>query len=256
MNLFLQSLIVGLITWYVATAMPMFLRWSFYFGAPLVGGLVNGLLFGNLALGLQTGAVIQMAYLGTIAVGGSLPSDLAIAGYLGTALAVSANLEPEAALTVAIALGALGLLCFNVKMTMNAIWVQRADKYAAAGDIKGIRNMNLFASQIFPFITYAIPSFLAVYFGSQLLESIMSVIPPVIISGLKITGGLIPALGISMLLSYVWKIKYVPYFVIGFILVSYLKLDITFIAILGICVAAIYVLGNKDKDGKEGAING
>jgi PTS system mannose-specific IID component len=232
----------------------MFLRWSFYFGAPLVGGLINGILFGDVTLGLQTGAVIQMAYLGTMAVGGSLPSDFAIAGYLGTALAISAKLNPQAAITVAVPLGALGILCANVKMTLNAIWVHKADKYAAAGNINGIRNMNLFASQIFPFITYFIPTFLAMYFGSQFLETILANIPQVIISGLSITGGLIPALGISMLLAYVWKKDLFPYFIIGFILVTYLKLNITFVAVLAICIAMIQIFSKQEKYEKGGEL--
>ena len=37
----LHALIIALLTWLVATAFPMWLRWSMYFGAPLVAGLIN-----------------------------------------------------------------------------------------------------------------------------------------------------------------------------------------------------------------------
>src|SRR5699024_9976003 len=131
--------------------------------------------------------------------------------------------------------------CQNLKMTFNAIWVHRADKYAKDGDVKGIRLMNLYGSQVFPFVTYLIPSFLVLYFGSKALDSFMKLIPQQFINALSVTGGLIPALGIGMLLSYLWDIKYVPYFVIGFFAVAYLKLDIMFIAILGASCAMIYM---------------
>lgn len=248
MNLFILSLVIAFITWYVATAMPMFLRWSFYLGAPLVGGLVCGILFGNIQYGLQVGATIQLAYLGAIAVGGTLPSELAIAGYLGTALTMSAGLAPAAGLTVAIALGSLGLLCRNAYMTLNSLVVQRADKYAADGNAKMVRMMNQYGSQIVPFFCYFIPSFLAMYFGSQTLESLMRVIPAKVIQALGVTGGLIPALGISLLLIYVWDKRFLPYFVIGFFLVAYLKLNIMFIAILGGCAAALYMFANKEAE--------
>ncbi|MDF2592965.1 MAG: sugar transporter subunit [Clostridia bacterium] len=251
MSLFLQALIIALLTWYVATAMPMFLRWSFYFGAPLVAGLINGLLFGDVMYGLKVGANIQMAYLGMVAVGGALPSDMALAGYLGTALAMAVKLPPEAALTVAVPLGALGLICFNAKMTLNAIWVHKAETYAKEGNIKGVRNMNLFASQIFPILTYFIPSFIALYFGSKGLERVLSIVPTSVINALKVTGGLIPALGIGMLLSYLWKKDAAPYFIVGFILSAYLKLDVMSIAILGGCIAAVYVFNSR----KRGAVN-
>lgn len=245
MSLVVLSLIIALITWYVATAAPMFLRWSCYFGAPLVAGLINGLLFGDLTYGLQVGATVQMAYLGLVAVGGSLPSDMSLAGYLGTGLAMAAHMPPESALTVAVPLGALGLLCFNAKMTLNAIWVHKADNYAKEGNIFGIKLMNLVASQIVPIITYFIPSFIAMYIGSQGLEKFLTIVPPSVIQALKVTGGMIPALGIGMLLSYLWKKEYAPYFFIGFVLCAYLGLSTTAIAILGGCVAAVHMYNSR-----------
>lgn len=248
MNHVLLSLIVALITWYVATAMPMFLRWSFYMGGPLVGGLVCGILFGNISYGLQVGATIQLAYLGTIAVGGTLPSELAIAGYLGTALTMSAQLSAETALTVAVALGSLGLFCRNAYMTLNSIVVHRADKYAEEGNARMVRIMNKWGSQIIPFLCYVIPSFLAMYFGSSAIERLMSVIPDKVITALSVTGGLIPALGIGLLLTYVWDKRFLPYAVIGFFLVAYLNLSTMFVAILGGCIAVLYVFANSKKE--------
>lgn len=243
----LMALVIALITWYVATAMPMVLRWSFYLGGPLVGGLVCGILFGDIPYGLQVGGTIQLAYLGAISVGGALPSELAIAGYLGTALTMSAGLDPEAGLTVAVALGSLGLLCRNAYMTLNSIFVHKADDYAAQGNVKGVRLMNMYGSQVVPFFVYFIPSFLAMYFGADAISQIMAVIPPQIITALGVTGGLIPALGIGLLLTYVWDIKFLPFFIIGFFLVAYLQLGIMFIAILGFCIAAIYVFTTREE---------
>ena len=65
--LLLQALLVAFCTWFAATACPMWLRWSAYFGAPLVAGMVNGLLFGNLAYGLEVGSTVMMAYIGMVA---------------------------------------------------------------------------------------------------------------------------------------------------------------------------------------------
>lgn len=245
MSMFFIALIIALITWYVATAAPMFLRWSCYFGAPLVAGLINGLLFGDLAYGLKVGATVQMAYLGLVAVGGALPSDMSLAGYLGTGLAMAAHMSPESALTVAVPLGALGLLCFNARMTLNAIWVHKADEYAKQGNIFGIKLMNLVASQLIPILTYFIPSFIAMYLGSMGLEKFLAIVPQPVIQALKVTGGMIPALGIGMLLSYLWKKEYAPYFFIGFVLCAYLGLSTTAIAVLGGCIAAVHLYNSK-----------
>jgi mannose/fructose/N-acetylgalactosamine-specific phosphotransferase system component IIC len=54
-----------------------------------------------------------------------------------------------------------------------------------------------------------------------------------------------------MLLSYIWKKDSAPYFIVGFVLSAYLKLDVMSIAILGGCIAALYVFNSR----KRGAIN-
>lgn len=251
MQQFLVALVIALITWYVATMMPMFLRWSCYMGGPLVAGLVCGLIFGDIQYGLQVGSTIQLAYLGAIAVGGTLPSELAIAGYLGTALTMSAGLEPAAGLTVAVALGSLGLLCRNAYMSLNSIVVHRADHYAAEGNAKMVRLMNQWGSQVIPFITYVIPSFLAMYFGADALQALMNVIPGKLITALSVSGGLIPALGIGLLLTYVWDKKFMPYFVLGFFLVAYLGLNTMFIAIIGGCIAVLYTFAHRSETPAE-----
>ncbi|MDY5270925.1 PTS system mannose/fructose/sorbose family transporter subunit IID [Tractidigestivibacter sp.] len=238
----LQALVIALCTWYAATACPMWLRWSVYFGAPLVAGLVNGLLLGNLAYGLAVGSNVMMAYIGMVAIGGSLPSDYALAGYLGVAMTMLAGADPSVGLTIAVPLGLLGLLSFNVKMSLNSVWVHRADKYAEQGNARGVVAMNLFASQIFPFITYAIPSFLCVLFGSSALESLMQVIPAQVTSILSLAGHLIPALGLAMLMSVLFKASLLPFFAIGFALAAYLQLGTMPIAIIGAAVGVLHLV--------------
>jgi len=232
--LFFYALIIALLTWLIATACPMWARWSLYFGAPLISGLINGLLLGDLTYGLKVGATIMMAYIGLVAIGGSLPSDLSLAGYLGVAMTMMAKADPSVGLTIAVPLGFLGMLCFNAKMSLNPFWVHKADKYAAEGNTKGVIAMNLFASQIFPFITYFIPAFLCVYFGAPFLEKMLAIVPQNFINVLKVIGTLIPALGLAMLMKFLLKKTTIPFFIMGFVLAAYLKLDIMALALLGV----------------------
>lgn len=240
--LFFYALTIALLTWLVATACPMWARWSLYFGAPLISGLINGLLLGELAYGLEVGATIMMAYIGLVAIGGALPSDLSLAGYLGVAMTMMANADPSVGLTIAVPLGFLGILCSNAKMSLNPIWVHKADKYAAQGNTKGVIMMNLFGSQVVPFITYFIPSFLCIYLGAPFLESMLAIIPQQVISILKVIGTLIPALGLAMLMSFLMKKSTVPFFVIGFVLAAYLKLDIMGLALLGVAFGMMHLM--------------
>lgn len=252
--MFIHAILVALCVWIVATFAPMCLRWSLYFGAPLIAGLVNGLIFGDLNYGLQVGANVMLAYVGLVAVGGALPSDLALAGYLGVAMTMLAKAPPSVGLTLAMPLGLLGLLSFNAKMSLNAIWVHKAENYAENGDTKGIILMNLAASQIIPFITYFIPSFLAVYYGAPFLESVLKLVPKSLIGALGVCGGMIPALGIGMLLTFLWKKSTVPFLIIGFVLAAYLKLDIMAIALIGGALGFLHLI-YITKGGRENAVN-
>ena len=139
----LHALIIALLTWLVATAFPMWLRWSMYFGAPLVAGLINGILLGDMTYGLQCGGTIMMAYIGLVAIGGSLPSDLSLAGYLGVYMTMASHADPSVGLPIAVSLGFLGILCSNAKMALNPIWVHKADQYAAQGNDRGVVMMKM-----------------------------------------------------------------------------------------------------------------
>lgn len=234
------AIVIGLLCWLVSSAFPMWLRWSFYFGAPLVSGLIMGLLFGNISYGLEVGATIQMAYIGLLAIGGSLPNEMAIAGYLGVAMTMIAGLDASTGLAVATPLGLLGVLAQNAKMSLNPIWVHKADRYAAEGNIKGIKVMNLFASQIFPFLTYFIPAFLCVYFGGAYFESFMNAVPVQLLNILKLIGKMMPALGLAMLMQALNKKSTLPFLILGFVAAAYLGMDITSIALVGAALAILH----------------
>lgn len=244
------AIIIGLLCWLVSSAFPMWLRWSAYFGAPLVAGLVCGIMFGNMQYGLEVGATVMMAYVGLLAIGGSLPNELAIAGYLGVSMTMIAGLDASTGLAVSVPLGLLGVLAQNAKMSLNPIWIHKADKYAAEGNIKGIKTMNLFASQIFPFIFYFIPAFLCVYLGGPYFEEFMNSIPIQITSILNLIGKMMPALGLAMLMKALYKKTIIPFFIMGFVLAAYFQLNTTAIALIGTALAILhyYYIGKPKEE--------
>ena len=242
------AIIIGLLCWLVSSAFPMWLRWSCYFGAPLVAGLVCGLLLGDVPYGLSVGATIMEAYVGLLAIGGSLPNEMAIAGYLGVTMTMLAKADPSTGLALSVPLGLLGVLAQNAKMSLNPIWVHKADQYAAEGNIKGIKCMNLFASQIFPFIFYFIPVFLCVYLGGPFFESLMSSIPDQLTKILQLIGHMMPALGMAMLMQSLSKDTLIPFLIIGFVAAAYLNISAMGIAIIGAALAILhyFYLGSKE----------
>lgn len=240
MSNFIIAIIVALLTWFVSAACPMWLRWSLHFGAPIVAGFIYGLLFNDLSYGLAVGANIMMVYMGLVAVGGAVPNDLSVAGYLGVAMTMLAKQPPEMGLTIAVPLGTLGMIAQNAKMSLNAIWVHRADKYASEGNVKGIRVMNVIASQIIPFTLLAIPSFLAVYFGVGALESFLNSVPEQVISILSLAGKLLPALGLALLFQQMFNKELIPFLILGFVLSAYLGLNMMAVSLVGVAFGVLH----------------
>ena len=249
----IEAVLIGLLTWLAGGLLSLTLSWTLYMGAPLMGGLLVGLILGDVAYGVQTGAMIQMAYIGYIATGAALPADLALAGYLAVAMTMLSGQPPSAGITFAVALGLLGLFIRQAKLTLNSLWVHKADAYAEVGDTKGIILMNVAASQLVPFILYFVPTFLAVYFGGDYLKTIIAALPKQIVDGLRVTGGLLSALGLGLLLKYLARGYLLPFLFLGFAMAAYLKLDIVAVSIMGTAFAFLLI---TYRYGMGGAKNG
>ena len=64
--------------------------------------MIVGLILGDPAKGTLIGAAINLIYLGFISAGGSIPGDPALAGWVGTTLALASNLDYAQALAIAV----------------------------------------------------------------------------------------------------------------------------------------------------------
>lgn len=73
------------------------------------------------------------------------------------------------------------------------------------------------------------------------MKSLLDTIPEFIKHGLSVATGIIPALGFAMLARLLINKKVAPYFFLGFVLMAYLKIPVTGIAILGAIVAVVMV---------------
>ena len=205
---------------------------------PLVAGTLVGLILGNVQRGMAFGAALNAVYLGFVSTGGSLPGDLAIAGYVGTALALASGLDVEAALaTLGVPLGILGTLLWFGRMTLGSWIVHWADARAEKGDVRGVAAVNLWAGQAMLALFYAVPAFVAVYWGQRGIDRLIALIPEHLIAALSTVGGLLPAVGIGLLLRGMGRWRLLPCFLAGFLLVCYFNVSMWPIALLGILIA-------------------
>jgi len=208
---------------------------------PLIGGTVVGLILGDVVTGMQLGAAINAIYLGFISTGGSLPGDLIFAGYIGTALGMVAGLDAETALSLVVPLGLLGSGIWFFRMSADSLFVHWADSFARRGNIRAVAAINIWAGQILLLFLYAIPAFVIVYYGSDVVQSLLTAVPPKWVEGLAMVGGMLPAVGIGMLLNYLAKWRLMPFFLLGFLIAVYLQLPTLVIALLGLAAAVLHV---------------
>ncbi|MDK2801689.1 MAG: D-glucosaminate system component [Clostridiales bacterium] len=250
--MFISALLVALIATFSNSWINHLITRTWLY--PLWSGFLVALAMGEPIKGMMAAAYINMAYLGWITAGGTMPGNLMIAGVFGTALTLLSGADPKMAVTFAVPFSMLGILSWQLYMTLNSIWVHRADKYAEEGNIKGIILMNFVPSIITSFIINGIPAFLMVYYGGEFMKNLLASIPQSLVNGLQVVGALMPALGIAMLLDYLGKKKLIPFFFIGFFVTVYLKLDIMAVAVFGALVALIMysrnIITNCESEGE------
>ena len=207
---------------------------------PFIAGSITGLLLGEWQTGVIIAATIQLIYMGQIQVGGVTAYDFTFSGVTATAIAIVSHMAPSVAVSVAIAVGALGLVSNNIYMSVNAAFVHMADKYAEKGETKNLWIYNWLCPFMLSCLVYGLPTFIAVYFGNEYLENFMASLPEWVNGGLAAVGTLLPALGIGMMFKAVYNKKFVAFAIFGYILSGYFGLSIIGSALFAVACVLIY----------------
>ncbi|KYO66938.1 N-acetylgalactosamine permease IIC component 1 [Thermovenabulum gondwanense] len=239
----LKISLIALLSYLGAIGAPWFFGTTggFYtLGRPLIASALVGFILGDMKTALEVGILIQAMYIGIITPGAVMPFDVDYIGYLTTALIILSKANPNIAPTLAVPVGLIGVTIWNIIWVINVYFAHRADKYANEGNDKGIIAMNI-GAQTVNFAMRFIPAFLILYFGHGFLQNLLNMIPPIITHYLAVVGGILPALGIGLLLNMIIKDKsYFGIFILGFMLVKYLNLPIIAIAVMGVVLSVFW----------------
>ena len=218
---------------------------------PIFAGPLIGLLMGDLTTGLIVGGSVELMYMGILPIGGSVPPNAQIAGILSTVFAIYNGGNPEIGIALALPIGLLAQLLIMFAWNINILLMHVADKYIDEGNAKKVELTHLAGLVVF-FITFFIPTYLAIHFGSDFVNNIVDAMPPLLTDGLKVASGILPAVGMAMLLKMMNLKKYWPFFLIGFVGAVYLGMDVLGVALIGFAIAAaLYLMGkdaNEDDD--------
>lgn len=251
-TLLFQALLVGVFCYLGAVDTPWMygVVGGFYIlGRPLVAGLVIGVIFGDIKAGILCGLAVQAVFIATMHTGGTSNTEITYAAYGGIGLAMATSKDPAVAVTLSLFIGqTFGLIFYNVKMAGFSYFNRRAEQACQEGNDRGLLMNQIVYPQIVQAIVRIVPVWLAIYFGKGAVQKLLDVVPTVVTDIITLLGGILPALGIAMLMNILIKKKpELIFFLFGFALVAFLKMSIIGLVFIAVTIAYIIFLSTGQK---------
>lgn len=209
-----QIILVFVVTFIAAIDQYSFLE-SLY--QPIVTGLVIGLILGNVETGLIVGGTYQLMTIGNMPVGGAQPPNAVIGGIMAAVLGISLNLEPTAAVAMAIPFALLGQYGVTLLFTAMSFLMKKADDFAHHANGKGITYINILEMVILGTIFGVVVTLFFVG-GATFGQTIVNAIPDWLMSGLTAAGLMMRFVGFAILLKVMMSKDLWGFFFIGFAL--------------------------------------
>lgn len=219
---------------------------AFMWFRPLVVSFLAGLVLGDVQVGLAAGAVTELSYLGLLTVGGTVPPDPLMAGMMTTVLAFTTGQKVEATLGLALPFALLAQWCGIICNTTFAGFLRPLDAACDRADTRGFSRIVI-GSMAIKASLYAIITFVSAYALQSQVAGFVNVFPPQLIHGFEVAGGLLPAVGLALLLVVMVQKQNVAYLFLGFIMVTCMNVEnILPVAIVAIVIAFVGYLNDDN----------
>ena len=180
--------------------------------------------------------------------------DLSYATYIGVAGALAFDTGDLATTTAvmwtfSVVGGAIGVAMWNLNYALNLFTNRISYQGALEANPKKIAFANAGLGNIIGFLTRFIPAMILLsttaVVGSQSGINVAEIIPAWFLITINTFGGMMAALGMGILLSFLIKEKWQWALVVfGFMLVGYLKLSMMACAMFAIIIAIVYYVLN------------
>ena len=187
-------------------------------GSAVFAGLISGLIMGDMKTGLIIGGGLQLVVLGVGTFGGASRIDATSGTVLATAFSVAQGIDPEIAIsTIAVPVAALLVYTDILGRFSTTFFAHRIDAAVERFDYKGIER-NYLLGAIPWALSRALPVFLALAFGSGVVETLVNFVNDVkwLADGLTLAARMLPGLGFAILLHYLPIKRNLHYLALGF----------------------------------------
>ena len=212
---------------------------NYTLGRPLVGGLVCGIILGDIYSGILVGVAMQVVYIALVTPGGTVSADVRAVSYIGIPLAMialksyglDAGSADGAAMVTSFGtmVGTLGTVLFYGTATINLVWQHMGWKAVEKGEFKKLYAVNMVLPWISHLICSFIPTLIMCKMGAPMVEMIKNYLP---MDGLAMmtlftVGSLLPCVGIAILLKQIVTkaVDFIPFF-FGFTLAAALGINL------------------------------
>jgi len=212
---------------------------NYTLGRPLIGGLVCGIILGDVATGILVGAAMQVIYIALVTPGGTVSADVRAVSYIGIPLAMIAlksyGLDASTVEGAAMAtsfgamVGTLGTVLFYGTATINLAWQHVGWTAVEKGDYKKLYLVDMVLPWISHIICSFIPTLIMCKMGAPMVDLIKAYLPMdgLAMKTLFTVGSLLPCVGIAILLKQIITkaIDFIPFF-FGFTLAATLGINL------------------------------
>ena len=212
---------------------------NYTLGRPLIGGLVCGIILGDLRAGILVGCAMQIVYIALVTPGGTVSADVRAVSYIGIPLAMVAlksyGLDadtPEGqslATSFGTMVGTLGTVLFYGTATINLAWQHIGWKAVEKRQYKKLYLVDMGLPWISHLACSFIPTLVMCKLGANVVDAIKTALPMdgIAMKTLFTVGGLLPCVGIAILLKQIVKsaADFVP-FLFGFVLAASLGINL------------------------------
>ena len=226
---------------------------NYTLGRPLIGGLVCGIILGDIPTGILVGCAMQVIYIALVTPGGTVSADVRAVSYIGIPLAMVAlssyGLAADSAEGAALAssfgsmVGTLGTVLFYGTATINLLWQHIGWKAVENRQYKRLYLIDMGLPWISHFICSFIPTVIMCKMGANVVEMIKAALPMdgIAMKTLFTVGSLLPCVGIAILLKQIVKqvTDFVPFF-FGFALAASIGINLVSATV----VAAMFAIIN------------
>ena len=239
---------------------------NYTLGRPLVGGLVCGLILGDVRTGILVGAAMQLLYIALVTPGGTVSADVRAVSYIGIPLAMLAlksyGMDAANADGIGVAtsfgamVGTLGTVLFYGTATMNLIWQHIGWKAVDEGKFHKLYLVDMGLPWISHLVCSFLPTFIICLVGADMVELIKTALPMdgIPMKTIFTVGSLLPCVGIAILLKQIIAkaTDFIPFFV-GFALAAALGINLVVTTIIAALFAYLNYQIKLSQLGKAGA---